>query len=122
MYLIDTNVFLEYLLDQDKASSVTEFFEKTDCKKLWVTDFCLHSIGIVFARNGLIDKYQTFLSGDISDNGIRILSLHPMEIDILVDAVHMYNLDFDDVYQYSIARIYHLKIVSFDRHFDKTDM
>jgi len=95
---------LEYLLDQEKASCITDFFEKTDCRNLWVTDFCLNSIGIVFARNKIIEKYQTFLSVDIVSNGVGILSLHLSEVNILVETIHKYNLDYDDAYQYSVAK------------------
>ncbi|NTV47430.1 MAG: PIN domain-containing protein [Chlorobiales bacterium] len=31
-------------------------------------------------------------------------------------------LDYDDAYQYTLARKYGLDLVSFDRDFDKTDM
>jgi len=31
-----------------------------------------------------------------------------------------FNLDFDDAYQYTVAKKYNLKIISFDKDFDRT--
>ena len=33
-----------------------------------------------------------------------------------------YDLDFDDAYQYTCAVKYNLKIISFDKHFDRTQL
>ncbi len=41
--------------------------------------------------------------------------------DVIVDASHKFNLDFDDAYQYAAAEKYNLIIVSFDGDFDRTE-
>lgn len=33
-----------------------------------------------------------------------------------------FNLDFDDSYQYLVAKKYNLQLISFDKDFDKTDL
>ena len=40
----------------------------------------------------------------------------------LVKSSQKYNLDFDDAYQYTLAKKRGFKIVSFDKDFDKTDI
>jgi predicted nucleic-acid-binding protein len=50
MYLADTNIFLEALLDQKKAQSVRFFLERTDPADIFMTNLALHSIGIILFR------------------------------------------------------------------------
>jgi predicted nucleic acid-binding protein len=45
MYLVDTNIFLETLLEQEKAEEVRSFFQSIDLEDVFITDFSLHSIG-----------------------------------------------------------------------------
>lgn len=37
----------------------------------------------------------------------------------LVDTMNLFKLDFDDAYQYSLAKLYNFKIVSMDKDFLK---
>jgi len=63
----------------------------------------------VFPRNLLTMGYTS----------ISLLSL-PMELyrDLATDRKDM-NLDFDDAYQYSMAKYYELKVVTMDKDFKK---
>lgn len=76
MYLIDTNIFLEGLLEQEKAESVRYFFQAVDIEKTFMTDLALHSIGIILFR---LKKYELFTSfvEDMIINGMEILSSTP---------------------------------------------
>ena len=50
---------------------------------------------------------------------IKLLSL-PMELYIeVVNIRKSLNLDFDDAYQYSVAKYYGLKVVTMDRDFER---
>jgi predicted nucleic acid-binding protein len=40
-YLVDTNVWLELLLDRDGADQVRRFFERTDAGALAISEFSL---------------------------------------------------------------------------------
>jgi hypothetical protein len=44
VYLIDTNIFLEALLEQEKCAEVKSFLTTADFDKLFMTDLSLHSI------------------------------------------------------------------------------
>ena len=59
MYLADTNIFLEALLEQEKASEVCSFLESTDLEKISMSDLSLHSIGIILFR---LEKFELFTS------------------------------------------------------------
>ena len=50
---------------------------------------------------------------------VKLLSL-PMEKYIeIINVKKSLNLDFDDAYQYSVAKYYGLKIVTMDKDFEK---
>jgi len=43
-YLIDTNIWLELLLKQEKAEEVSIFLDKIATEEITISDFALHSI------------------------------------------------------------------------------
>ena len=114
MFLVDTNVFLEILLMQDKKESCKKFMEE-NAGNLCITDFSLHSIGVVLFRYGKEDILEKFIE-DMSAN-TEIFSL-PMKLyGQIVNTKKKLNLDFDDAYQYSTAKYYGLNVVTMDHHF-----
>ena len=50
MYLVDTNIWLERLLEQDRSGEVRQFLDRIPTDQLLITDFSFHSIGIIFHR------------------------------------------------------------------------
>jgi len=48
------------------------------------------------------------------------LSVSMDDMEAVVNAATMYNLDFDDAYQYVVAEKHGLGLVSFDSDFDRT--
>lgn len=121
MYLIDTNIFIEALLNQEKSADVCSFLKKVSFKKLFITDLSLHSIGIILFRFKKFDVFLSFLD-DIVIDKLQIISLTPKELKALKDISSNFNIDFDDAYQYSTAIKYGLQLISFDKDFDKTDL
>lgn len=121
MYLVDTNVWLERLLDQDKSEEVGLFLERTSPRELHVTDFAFHSIGVVLARLARVDVLVDFVQDVFIDAGVRLVSIKPSDTQALVDAMNDSKLDFDDAYQYLAAQQNELTLVSFDSDFDRTD-
>ena len=67
LYLIDTNILLEGLLEQEKADSVRSFFSTVDLGQMAITDLALHSIGIILFRFGKYDIFNSFLNDLIID-------------------------------------------------------
>lgn len=116
--LIDTNIFLEILLEQERVKECKEVLEKFT--NLYISDFSLYSIGIKLLNEHKTDVWISFLD-DISIN-IKILSLRVKELKQLFNFANKFGLDFDDTYQYLIAKNNNLTIISFDSDFDKTDI
>jgi len=116
MYLVDTNIFLEILLAQKKKEKCKEFLN-TNIKELYISDFSLHSIGVILFRSNKEDVFQKFVN-DIIPN-IEIITLPKDLYKDLSEVKRTFKLDFDDAYQYKIAKEYGLKIVSMDKDFEK---
>ena len=114
MYLVDTNIFLEILLDQDNCEKCREFLENNP-GTLFISDFSLHSIGVILFRNGKEDAFQAFLD-EILGN-IETLSLAEHSYAALKQVKADSGFDFDDAYQYLIARDFGLQIVTMDKDF-----
>jgi len=76
MLLVDTNVFLEILLKQDKKEDCKAFLDN-NIGNLNITDFSLHSIGVILFRYGKEEIFRRFVE-DVMPN-TKLLSL-PMEL------------------------------------------
>ena len=50
MYLVDTNVWLELFLEQEKAAEVRRFFQQVEARLIAITEFSLYSIGVILTR------------------------------------------------------------------------
>ena len=118
--LLDTNIFLEVLLEQARASDAMALLAKTDAHNFLISDLSLHSIGIILLRRNKSDAFRRFLSDMVIDAGTAVARLNPDEMGTVADHAQTFNLDFDDAYQYSLADKYDLTIVSFDIDFDRT--
>jgi len=116
MYLIDTNIFLEVLMSQDNSEKCKIFLEE-NYGNLYMSDFTLHSIGVILFRNKKFDLFESFAT-DVLPN-INLLSLKKEKYNILPETHNICKLDFDDAYQYQIAREYELTIVTMDNDFKK---
>ncbi len=120
MFLIDTNIILEYLLDQDKSDEVEKFFKEYSPDEMYLSEFSLYSLGIICSRRGKENAFLAFVDDTIISSGLRILRLDIQDYVQLVQHQKKFGLDFDDAYQYSIADKYDLIIVSYDSDFNVT--
>ena len=120
MYLADTNIFLEALLDQARTAEVQSLLQSVDLDTIFMTDFSLYSIGIALFRLKKFALFSSFLE-DIVVDGVDVLSLDPEDLKTLDQSSQKFNLDFDDAYQYAVAEEYDLQLISFDKDFDQTD-
>ena len=118
--LVDTNVFLELLLAQSRADEARKLLENSEGHDLFVSDYALHSIGLLLLRRRKTDVFRQFLSDVFVKAGATMLSLTAGDLDAVIDAAADFNLDFDDAYQYTTAEKHGLTIVSFDSDFDRT--
>jgi predicted nucleic acid-binding protein len=104
--LIDTNIFLEVLLEQARANEAREFLAKTDAHDFFISDFSLHSIGLILLRHNKSDAFRQFLSDMVIRAGSAVALLNADEMAAVADYAATFNLDFDDAYQYAAAEKY----------------
>jgi len=116
MFLVDTNIFLEILLGQEKKDECKKFLEE-NIGKLNITDFSLHSIGVILFRYGKEDIFWRFVEDVVPH--VKLLSLPVNLYREVVTARKNLGIDFDDAYQYLVAKYYGLKIITTDKHFEK---
>lgn len=121
MYLLDTNIFLELFLDQDKADDVERLLRTAPKERLYISEFSLYSVGIILFRRKLFDVFVRFVEDLIITGGIKLLRLSAEDTKKLAEVSQRFGLDFDDAYQYTVAEHYGLTVVSFDSDFDRTE-
>ena len=116
MYLIDTNIFLEILLSQEQKDICKEFLV-SNIEQIYISDFSLHSIGVILFRNNKESIFNRFVKDIIQK--IKILTISEELYSDLSDVKEEYGLDFDDAYQFKAAEEYGLSIVTQDKDFEK---
>ncbi|MEW5785237.1 MAG: PIN domain-containing protein [Bacillota bacterium] len=116
MYLLDTNILLEILLGQEKSDQC-EHFLNSNLGRLTISDFSLHSIGVILYRNKRQDVFYMFAS-----EVLERIPVYNLPVDMytsIFDYSRITGLDFDDTYQCLIAKSFDLKIVTMDKDFIK---
>jgi predicted nucleic acid-binding protein len=121
MYLLDTNIWLERLLDQARSAEVDRFLAEVPADQLLMSDFTLHTIGIILDRLDSRAVFPGFVDDLFLHGGVTLASVEPEAMERLVALMDRFNLDFDDAYQYVVAEQANAVIVSFDSDFDRTD-
>ena len=119
--LADTNIFLEVILEQEKATEVMSLLAKTDEYELVISDYSLHSIGVLLFNRNKHDIFNQFVKDMMIESGVIISTLSAGDMEAVIDAAMRFNLDFDDAYQYVSAEKYGLTLMSFDADFDRTE-
>ncbi len=120
MYLLDTNVWLERLLNQEKSAQVEKLLAKVPSEKINMTDFCFHSISITLIRLKKSADLLKFIRDAFIDGSVGLIRLSPRDTDLIIRAQEKFGLDYDDAYQYVAAEKLSLQLVSFDADFNKT--
>jgi uncharacterized protein len=116
-YFVDTNIWLELLLNQEKSEVVSEFLTIVPPGQLFVSDFAIHSIGVILSRLKKLDALSLFLNDLFINGQIEQISLDPLDLIDVTHNIKKYNLDFDDSYQFTVAEKYAMTLVTFDKDF-----
>lgn len=122
IYLLDTNIWLERLLEQERAEEVKQLLEKVSSDRLLITDFSFHYIGVILLRLDRPEALLSFSKDLFADNSVRLLALEPSDMERLIAVGRDHRLDFDDAYQYVAAERNGIPLVSFDGDFDNTEL
>ncbi|MBS3772444.1 MAG: hypothetical protein KGY69_19490 [Bacteroidales bacterium] len=49
-FLVDTNIWLERLLNQERSLEVKKFLDNSPSELIIISDFSLHSIGVIMSN------------------------------------------------------------------------
>lgn len=120
MYLLDTNIWLERLLSREQSETVGEFLDTVPVEQLLMSDFTLHSIGVILGRLKQKTIFVRFVQDVLIDGGVTVVSLTPSAMQRVVAVMDQYRLDFDDAYQYVVSEREDAITTSFDSDFDRT--
>lgn len=58
--LVDTNIFLEILLEQNRAEEAKDLLRKVDQHDFFISDFALHSVGLLLLRQRKPEVFRQF--------------------------------------------------------------
>lgn len=124
--LIDTNIFLEFLLGQEKADRCFSFIQNAANQKeaeCIISDFNVDSILIALEKNNKsADEMKDLLIEIINCRGIEIYNISLDDRIKSIELMKKYNLDYDDAITLQAAIATGSKeIMSFDKHFDKVN-
>ena len=118
MVLLDTNIFLEVLLGQERAVECGVYLQDESTKR-YLSEFSLHSIGVVLFRLKKHQTYEVFLEEVLPHVGV--LRLDAVNYGQLAKVSQESGLDFDDAMKYVVARTYGLSLITLDRDFKKLE-
>jgi predicted nucleic acid-binding protein len=121
MLLVDTNIFLEILLSQNKKEECEAFLNQLrNGKKVGVaTDFSIHSIIVIMGSLNKLKELRIFLLSLTAYKGLKIYHTTILDEIKASEIALTQNLDMDDAIQYSTAISLNAEaIVSFDKHFN----
>jgi predicted nucleic acid-binding protein len=121
VYLLDTNIFLELLLDQKESVSVSTLLGSRTPEELGISDLAFHSMGIILYQKKARHLFTEFIHDLFGEGGITVFGLGSEDMERVEQVSILFNLDFDDAYQYVVAEKFGLVLVSFDTDFDRTD-
>ena len=119
-YPVDTNIWLELLLNQQKAEVVVRFLKILPTTELALSEFSLCSIGLILTRLDKPDVWRDFVTDVLEQGALRRIALDPAGLREMMVVRQQFRLDFDDAYQYVTAQQHNLVLVSCDTDFDKT--
>jgi predicted nucleic acid-binding protein len=114
--LVDTNVFLEILLGQSASQRCQDFLAHDDGAN-WIFDFSLHSIGVLLFRKNRAELFQQFTADTLPQ--LTILTLSSIGYNEVIVARDKFGLDFDDAYQFCVAKEAGLAIATQDKDFER---
>lgn len=119
--LLDTNIFLEVILEQVRAGEAQSLLSAIEEHEFFLSDYSLHSIGLLLFCRRQHEVFRQFLIDMFLEAGVAIIALSAWEMDGVIQVAKRFSLDFDDAYQYAVAERYGLTIISFDSDFDRTE-
>lgn len=121
--IIDTNIFLEVILEQEKAEKCKIFLKEIleGKKKAIISSFSIDSIVLSMIRNKVSGgKITIFLRSLYKYAGLRFYQIRIKDRINALLFMEKYNLDYEDaLIAQSAISTNSREIISFDRHLNK---
>ena len=109
---------LDRALKRARHVEVNELFSLATGDQLSISRFSLHAVAwYMTPRNR--DGFRLLVQ-DLKDAGVSVIDLSIEELNLVVDAMDRFTLDFDDAFNFAVAEKLDLQIVSSDADFDRT--
>ncbi len=121
MYLVDTNIFLEVLLLQQRKDECKSFLNLLKKGKQIgvITDFTIHSIIVIMSNFNRLNELRVFLLSLTAYKGLKIYHTNITDEVMATEIALKEKLDMDDAIQYAVALSLNVEaIISFDKHFN----
>lgn len=120
--LIDSCIFLELLLRQDRVDQCEVFLRLSRSSyRIAMTEFSLYAIGFILQQRGHLELWEPFIR-ECQIGSFLLVSTTFGDEQAIVGVMDRFGLDLDDAHQYEAARRLDAELVSFDRDFDRTDI
>lgn len=122
MILLDTNIFLELLLDQKRAAeceNLLQLVSKGGAEAV-ATHFAVHAVEAALGDSASLVAFLRNLEHSV---GLYVYDTNLADEMAIAMISRKMGLDFDDALQYYVAKKLGVDaIASFDEHFDKLDI
>lgn len=80
-----------------------------------ITDFSLHSIGVILFRQSKEATFSKFVKDTLPK--VNLITLPKTLYAEVLKSKHQWNLDFDDAYQHSVCKHYGYELITMDQDF-----
>lgn len=121
--LIDTNIFLEVQLNQERAPQATKILKAVSVNEIkgYITDYTIDSVIIILEHyDRSPDDIKRFLLSLLGYKGLEFYQLSIYDKIEATEHMKLLNLDFDDACMYQAMNVLKVvQIASFDADFDK---
>ena len=125
MLLIDTNIFLEIILEQKQADECQAVLDKIFTQHLpaLITHYSIHSIAAILSHKKKEHAFADFIESLERMPSVHVYATTPQEEKLIAKKCRELKLDFDDALQYWAAQTGGCEsILSLDSDFDQTDL
>ena len=62
-FLLDTNCFIQIVRNRPDPPNVQSLLQAVPLSRVFMSDYTMHSIGVVMSRFGQVNGYVSFLNG-----------------------------------------------------------
>jgi len=117
--LIDTNIFLEILLQQKKSDIAKGILRELveNSEPFIITSFTIHSIIVILEKRRMINELKIFMSSLAEIENLLFYYPTFEEEKEIIHNMTKWNLDFDDSFQYFVAQKLEAELITFDHNF-----